>query len=321
MGKNVNQQGNVVIVVLVLMVGGTIVFALTGALKGQSIGQFFTVPKQDFTPQATPRVSVDRSQVRVQTPSIPRRLSDDAIPQSTIVSPTRTVTPPHGFTVDQLSPWYDMVRVGSVRRTNQVGGRESFTLTAQSSVGDGVIAITGWYIEANRGRRLTIPTAISDYNPGFSYAGPVVLGRGDKMVAYSNKSAFGRNIRLNKCVGYLNNVYSFNPPFPSRCPKVVNRDEISSFVGACQSLLLSVRGCQELLPSDLAAFANRDRQCVDYAHDRFGYGPCYRRHHTDADFLSSEWYVWMDREFPFDFNHDRVVLYDQNGLLVDEYVY
>ena len=135
---------------------------------------------------------------------------------------------------------------------------------------------------------------------------------------YSSVSAFGRNLRLNKCTGYLENTYDFIPSLPRNCP-TIPRSEMYYLKGSCQNYLNSLSSCKVPDPNNtIVAWDENCRQFVERAN--INYKGCFDRYRTDPDFLSKEWWVWIGINI-LDPYHDRVLLLDKNGLLVDIYIY
>ena len=94
-----------------------------------------------------------------------------------------------------------------------------------------------------------------------------------------------------------------------------------NFSGRCQSFILSLGSCEEPTPSELNEYSvENDLGCRSYL-DTLNYTGCYRTYRYTANFFSNEWRIWLNQAMPFDQQHDRVLLFDRNGLLVNEYVY
>lgn len=139
---------------------------------------------------------------------------------------------------------------------------------------------------------------------------------GDTLSIYSNSSAIGVNFRLNKCMGYLSNTNNFIPSLNFNCP-TINRSEIINFTGQCQNYITSLNSCQTPAPNPPISIY--DYSCKSYL-DKLNYGGCFTSHRSDYDFMSNKWYAWSGSQF-LDFQHDRLLLFDRNGLLVAEYTY
>lgn len=221
---------------------------------------------------------------------------------------------PEGFTADQLSPYFGKVRIGSVSPGSQFSyGR----LSINANLGkEESVNVTGWFLQANRGSQF-LPRAINVYDPtGLTPESDVFLRRSETLVLYTTQSAIGKNLRLNKCIGYLENTNKFTPSLPRNCPSV-GFSEISSFTGKCQDYIRTLGSCR--LPAPNPDVPETDYACRSYI-DTINYRGCYERHRGDGDFLSREWRVWTGSRF-LDERHDRVLLLDKQGLLVDIYSY
>lgn len=231
------------------------------------------------------------------------------------------IVPPVGFSLAQLSPYYDKVRLENVTRSYDYSySQAQFILRADYSVENG-INVTGWKIKGNKGAEVFIPQAIADYTvQGFLQNSDVSLKKGDYLVIYSGKSATNQNFRLNKCMGYLNNTYTFSPSLPNNCPSF-DRTALLNFSGRCQSFVYSIGTCREPSSNEKNQFtAPEDGPCNTFL-NTLNYGGCYSAHRYENDFFSNEWRAWVDQQFSFDREHDRILLYDRQGLLVDEYAY
>lgn len=229
------------------------------------------------------------------------------------------VIPPAGFAAKDLSPYYGQVKIGSVSAGSFYNpGQFSLSANSPKVPPD----ITGWHLKSNGGN-ISIPKAVADYDPsGFSLSSDIILQNGSYVNFYNNSSPIIRNLRLNECMGYLNAVYDFSPSLPTNCPAMYDRSEITSFSGLCQNIILSIWGCSAPPASQLNNLAiYSDQICKNFIVDRFSYNGCYKYHRTDSNFLSGEWRVWLGGEMNFDPSHDRLLLLDGNGLLVDQYYY
>lgn len=225
---------------------------------------------------------------------------------------------PFGFTLKDLSPYFKKITVsaspGSLGYYSQVTLYGYFAENSR-------IDVTGWQLRGNRGG-FYIPKAVDVYDPlGFTAESDINLKNGDVLYIYSTASPIGRNLHLNKCIGYLADSNVFNPPLPLNCPSV-NRSEISNLTGQCQNYILSLGSCK--LPTPNLPFLINDYSCRAFL-NKINYGGCFASHRNDSDFLSNQWIVWSGNQWSgsqfLDFQHDRLLLFDKQGLVVNEYNY
>ncbi|RJQ26626.1 hypothetical protein C4565_06560 [Candidatus Parcubacteria bacterium] len=231
------------------------------------------------------------------------------------------VEPPLGYVESQLSPFYKQIRINGVNPPDYFGDYSSELTIATDNLKNPA-DITGWTIRANLGGSIEIPRAVSEFSPyGSNPEGNIILRPSEYVRVYSWKSANGKNFRLNKCTGFLNQSYKFSPSLPEDCPSIAQDKKIITFTGACQDFLRSLPLCKLPSPSDLNRFTGpNDIECRRIA-DQYTYGSCYDTNRTKTDFLSREWRVWLGGAMQFDPKHDRLILFDKQGLVVDEYVY
>ncbi len=295
----------VLIVITVAIVN--VVTQLKGSMKFENIGSLLKLNYQ--APSAAnngkPSVSVGAS-----TPSSP---SHPVSPMPTPAKPA--VTPPPGFTTADLSPYYDSVRITSLYTYVWYNSHLSFSAYGSASP----IDVSGWTVKSNEGS-MQIPQAINDYNPsGLSPSTDIVLPSGGRLDIYNTASPIAKNLRINKCMGYLNNTYTFSPQLQCSYIPLYNRSDISTLSGNCQNYILSLGSCKSPSASSLNSFSN-EPACVQFL-NRFDYASCYDMNVNTAGFLTNQWVAWIPGMWSFDSKHDRVLLLDRNGLLVNEYTY
>ncbi len=229
---------------------------------------------------------------------------------------------PSGFTRNQLSSYFGKINIFASYAYGYINPSEikiSSNLSNNEKVN-----ISGWRIKSNNGE-IVIPQAVNVYNPsGFSPQEDIVLSTNNYVNIYLSVNPVNKNFRLNKCVGYLQNTYVFNPPLPQNCPSP-SRSEISYLSGQCQSYILSLWGCMvpdkdsESFYTSIGGSSKEEVDCRAFL-DTINQNGCFQKYRWDNDFLSNEWRVWV-RQHILDSQHDRVLLFDKQGLLVDEYTY
>ena len=206
-----------------------------------------------------------------------------------------------------------LARIGSVQLKS--GFYPYQELVIYSNAVSGRTDITGWIVKSNNGS-FTIPTAQEVYSFGGNQ-GDINLRNGDSVHIYSGSGQKG-NFRLNKCIGYIEDVAPFSPPLPKSCPNI-NRAEINNLTGACQDYINSLRSCQN--PNANPPVSAEDSSCHQFL-SKLNYVGCVEKYGRDSDFSTNEWRVWAGTQADiFDALHDKVQLLDRSGKLVDEYVY
>lgn len=231
---------------------------------------------------------------------------------------------PSGYTQSDLSQLYRAVRVNNVQAARAGGGGlfggsgtvDTVTLRENIGSNDAPISITGWTLKSNRGS-YKIGQGVRLYRTTSVPLESIVLRDGERALVVSGTSAVTTNFMVNSCMGYLSTRYTFAPQLPRSCPSVPKSD-IETFTGACQDYILKLRTCAEGDVNDARIPAN-DTACRRYVGE-LTYEGCIKRRQNESGFLSGEWRVWSGDRF-IDPLHDRVLLLDQNGKLVDWYVY
>lgn len=306
----------IVLVIIIIAIYNAFAY-LKGGIQYNKVGSLFKV--QYEVPQGYGRQAPTTSNGVSNTRLGNNAQNNQGSNQNTSQEPQRpNITPPTGFTIDQISSFYRSVRISGVSPMWSWTSVGQFTLQSDWSQKKG-IDITGWRVRSNRGDVL-ISQAISNYGPsGLSSAGDIVLAPGAQAIFYSSASPLGQNFRMNKCIGYLNSTYKFNPPLSSYCPNMYDRSEIAGFSGNCQNIIFSLGGCSAPSTAQLNSISY-ESACREFL-NRFNYTGCYKKFSSNADFFSNEWRVWLGSTLFFDSSHDKIQLFDKEGLLVDQYIY
>ncbi|MEK7464337.1 MAG: hypothetical protein AAB617_01010 [Patescibacteria group bacterium] len=294
-------------VILAIMIGGLVYYTFLFLGKYVDFNDFLPPPMSTST--TATRSSLER------TP--PRDLFYTKQGGGVVVGLAPVA--PSGFTASDLSQDYGKVTIGSTYPAYSDTSISQVTLNGAYSLSNKKINISGWKIKTNKSE-VTIGRGVNNYNPfEFPSEGDITIGSGDYVGIYGVSSPVGKNIRLNRCTGYLNKIYDFKPPLQQNCP-YVNRNDIVSFSGRCQSFILSLSSCQAPTPNESNLYANEDVACRSFI-NKINFNGCYSKYSNNSDFLSPEWRVWIGNKIPLDLEHDRVLLLDRFGLLVDERIY
>lgn len=311
------------IILFLIVIAGIGIYFLT---RTPEISQnFFSLPdifskKNIFSRQTL----LSKSTPKINAPSTP---SPIPLPSPIISKPKTVIEPmipdnliPLGFKREQLSPFFKKIKISSAYTSSWNIVSSQIRLYSYLSEGE-TINMTNWKIKSNK-QEITIPQAINIYEPsGISTQEDIIVSKNNSSInIYSNSSPLNKNLRLNKCIGYLQNNYNFNPPLPNDCPSVP-RSEINHLSGQCQSYILSLWECKLPDVSFYNSLPGNDQgnACRAFL-NTINHNTCYNKHRFDADFLSNEWRFWVNQNI-LDSQHDRLWLFDKNGLLADEYIY
>jgi hypothetical protein len=313
MGSNIKLIFFIIIgISLVVFVVGSGVFGKlsgdansTSTKKSWGIGDIFK-PKP-FIPPTRNSGSNDKGE-------------DPEEPSQTTSSPIVPKDIPTGFTLSQLSPHFNKFKIGSVSPGSATSnGRVSISNTLKEGER---IDVTGWVLKAKKAS-LYIPQAVAVYGPlGLDKPSSITLGKGEVLNIYTNKSPIGLNLRMNKCIGYLDTtINKFSPALPKNCPDPI--DDVSGLYNLssrCEDYIDSLSRCVvPKIDSQVWLQGQGEYACREFL-NKVNYKGCYDAHLADADFLGKEWRVWTGTRF-LDPRHDRILLFDKQGLLVREYIY
>ena len=239
------------------------------------------------------------------------------LPSQTNYVPQETISLPETPTV---SPFTKKVQIASIS--------DKSIVLKTSLKEEERVNITGWKLKAGKGSETTIPQGIEIY-PG--YAAPtedIYIKKNDRIYVQSSSIILSPNtaFRPNKCFGYLRDDYGSSFPFSSSkiCPKI-DKEELCGFSEVCRSYILKLQNCNPgrsyltdlRLTSDPSCRAYID----NYISDNLSYEKCVAHYFMDDNFLKDSWYIYAGHCILCRCGKDTIYLYDQNGLLVDEYDY
>ncbi len=222
------------------------------------------------------------------------------------------------------SPFKGVIRISTVERFGDRPENEYLTIRYDGRYLPSparLIDVTGWRIATPREsegipRALNIPEIDADERDIF-------LPPGGEVIIVSGTPSYTRNFRENQCVGYLTEAHQFTPFLSSSCPDDnPSRTQLlrKGFNGQCVDVIEAIPSCRR--PVGPLAAGIIGQACADYISGNFSYYSCVRDFRNDQDFLKKSWRTVLRRSRKlYDSRHDRIILRDQNGLLVDEFEY
>lgn len=196
--------------------------------------------------------------------------------------------------------------------------RSGFSPSAQ--VQKETIPIMGWTIENNKGIRHQIPSAFRI--PSFdSSPAPVELAEGDEVIITSSHPTSPTSFKENICTGYFNESHPFTPSLDESCPEFSRQDlQRQGLNSMCIDVIERTPRCRQVTIGFEEAAAGND--CIAFSQSHLTYAGCVNDNRAKPDFFSNRWRVFLQRGSTlFDPVHDRVILRDKEGLIVDEYSY
>ena len=238
---------------------------------------------------------------------------------------TQTGTPPISAgsataseqSIPVTSPYLGKVKFSSASHT-------TIRLSAQFKT-DEKINISNWKIKGAGGEiTITQGTELVFFGTPVSTKENIYIEQSDHVYLLSSKVPFGMSsaFRPNKCFGYLKDSYKNLPYAPSKICPAIDRDAICHFSTDCQNFILRLRNCQAIDYSSLSL--SFDSSCQSYIGNyisrNLSYNGCVENYYKDKDFYQKAWYVYVGYDIVCKCN-DILYLYDQNGLLVDQYSY
>lgn len=212
----------------------------------------------------------------------------------------------------KLSDKAGQVKIASVYPQNTP---QKLTLVNRSGTN---IDLNGWVIESNS-RSYSIGSAVKFFRINSSLIWQnIILNPQDSLTVVGATSPIAVNFYLNRCFGYLTNSYNFYNLFRLDCPRPLEND-ISYLSSDCQRYINNLGRCQIPTSIDINRFVG-DFSCQQFLNSYYGYENCVNRYQNNSDFFQNEWYVFVNNSLA-DNSHDKIVLRDNKGLVVDAYQY
>lgn len=226
---------------------------------------------------------------------------------------------PRSFAFEvRLSPYFGQVAISGSGLTSTDPNKERITFTAKSA---DPIDLRGWTLGSEKYHTsFVLPDSAFEIpnQPYYQYEKNLSIDSKRKITVFSGASPMGVNFRLNKCVGYLDAYYKFDPPLPNLCvkPTAAETDNLNAY---CKKAInSSVASCAEPNLNDTLI----DADCRDFMKERLSYSKCVEHNNAFYDFLLDEWRVYLSRSAEIWPNEkDAILLRDKDGLLVSKFKY
>lgn len=178
------------------------------------------------------------------------------------------------------------------------------------------INITGLRIETSGNEYFKIPDGYELPGMPYSVKKNIILGPGGSATIYVGHQENMMNFQENICTGYFDETYNFGNILSRRCPRI-DVSKMLNFSDSCINELEQIERCKKfdttrVLPAD----------CHQFAIEHYSYAGCVKDYQSSADFYLGNWFIWMQRGIEFFRNtHDKIILKDTAGKIIDEYQY
>ena len=228
------------------------------------------------------------------------------------------------------STYEGAIRISHVDRSSNTPKKEYITLKNGGYFGLGstqiAVNITGWTIENSKKEKYAIPKALNiPYIDADTI--DILLPPGGDAHVVTGSADLGMNFRENGCIGYLNQYYQFTPSLYGSCMDRQSSSQVRSrfldlgLSGECIDFVNSLPSCR--IPT--FTFENSGKignNCIEYISKNISYNGCVKNYRNDKNFFKNIWHVFLNRQQKlFDPKHDRVILRDNQGLIVDQFEY
>ncbi|MDO8600888.1 MAG: hypothetical protein Q7R73_04795 [bacterium] len=187
---------------------------------------------------------------------------------------------------------------------------------------EATVLINGWTVESRKSGRIAIPAAeeIPMIDAGTR---TIVLPQGGEVTITSGQTTFGRSFRENVCTSYFSQFHIFTPSLATCSAIPFNAQDLldAGYNSECVDFVKRISRCR--IPTIPYEKAGRiGNACIDYVTNTYSYLGCVARFRDEKTFFKNTWRVFLNQpSHIFDTLHDRVILRDDKGLIVDEFEY
>ncbi|MEW5907869.1 MAG: hypothetical protein AB1643_01665 [Patescibacteria group bacterium] len=222
---------------------------------------------------------------------------------------------------DNNSPYRSKITIISSQEAKKQNPDEEY-LTIQASYNNPEpINIKQWSLGKSATEHYYIGSAMEFFKmPPENSRQDIFLKPGDRAIITTGKSPVSRGFKLNKCIGYLEQMQDFIPMIPLNCPHPINDEYLpASLDDLCIDYINSnFKICTQYL-SYLSSLSN---SCKQYINERINYKGCSQWHRNDNDFYKPGWRLFLNQTSEIWPNiNGTVILYDENNKIVDSINY
>jgi hypothetical protein len=225
----------------------------------------------------------------------------------------------------QYSPYYGKIKMSGISGLNNNNPDREYISLSTNIKKTETLKITGWYLQSNvTGYYTIIGQASLLPFPFTKTESDITLQSGDRVYLTKGFSPIGISFRTNKCTGYFEENRTFTPSLPMKCPRPID-EKLPVFSNVydrndeCLNLIERIPRCTTKdsefirdLPDTVTS------SCKTYMTTQINYNSCIALHFSDTDFPGNEYRIYLGKFGPlWRPKSDKIVLHDQNGLVVD----
>ena len=269
----------------------------------------------DFFGSGGPRASGPGSYISDSQISSPQYSSGNSV----TTAPASEPAIPAGYSV-----YSQHIRIGNVAYSDSGTLASEYIYLYNADSGKEIsISISGWTVENSRGNHYAIGNGYAI--PFFDAAAVSIrLRPGDGAYIHSGSSPIGISFRENRCTGYFNETHSFTPSLSGSCPRY-DVSKMLQFSDACIRYIENAQnGCRvpQISGIESGVLNETNDDCSTFISENLNYDGCVKNFRNATDFARPTWHAYLQRtQKLWRGLHDKIILRDDQGLIVDAYQY
>lgn len=206
------------------------------------------------------------------------------------------------------------IKISNVYGTGGDPQYESVTIENTSEKEN--ISITGFTIVSDKSSFI-IPSGHHLPGTNTSAEDQVLLKPREQAIITVGKQARQMDFRENMCTGYYSEQSDYIPSLSRSCPRP-DSNKLLHLSDSCIRVIERTFSCRTPRIQD----DQINSACSDYLNQNLNYAGCVKNYRNSPNFFSDHWLIWMQRSEEFFRNtHDKIILKDRLGRIVDEYSY
>ena len=151
------------------------------------------------------------------------------------------------------------------------------------------------------------------------YGNNISLKYGERAIVATAVNPLGKNLKINKCSGYLAQGKNISPSLSFSCPRISDLNLPRHLNNRCIDYIESLNSC---VSPTINADTGINNDCAEFVSQHASYVGCVADHKNDSDFNQPEWRIFLGKNAEMWGNkHESIQLLDQLGKLITEISY